>query len=703
MRHGIARRVRRNYRQLTSIVCALVAAAATLALEPPIAADGTLLDLQLAARERIFASPQPQQSPVAVVALDRRSLDSPELSHYPRVFLEPGWADALSAVMAAGARSAVFDEIFAFDPNTFPGITPNFAQPWLVALHKYRDRVVLARSATTLPARPFAFSAGFDALGLAEISQDPDGRYRHVSARIDSSDGPQPTLAALALQRAGLAMPREVLVAPRHDLESIPTYAMIDVIRCARSDPGALRGAFNQKIVVFGGTLIEEDRKETSDRFLRRAGSDSAAAACGLRRLGASDSRSNTVPGVFLHAAAIEAVATGELTATAPPAIAAAIAALSGGLGAVAALFLAPWTAAVVVAAMASMLASSAIITLQNNYWLPIALPLAALLAAPGVAYSVRYLVEERVRRQVQHAFGHYLAPALVDRLAHDPAGLKLGGERREVTVMFADLSGFSAMSARTDPHALTVSVNRYLGCIVDEVETTGGYVDKFIGDAVMAMWNAPVDDPDHALHAVHAALAAATRIRRLRAEDEARGGEGFFIKIGINSGPVVVGNVGSERRFNYTVIGETVNLASRLERAPDIYSCEVVIGPNTAALLDGRFLIRELDWVLFKGAREPLAVYEPIAPRAQASAHQVAHAGRFAEALRCYRARGFAEAAAIWEQLGSLEAEAIGVVTNSGKIDAPDNPAVVMAERARELAAHPPVHWDGVYVLNLK
>ncbi len=157
VRRASVSRARRRYRLLTSAACALAAAAVSAIVAGPTALDATLLDLEVAARGRSFAPNQVDESPVAVVAVDRRSLDSPELAAYPRVFLEPLWANALTAVMEAGAKVAAFDEIFAYDPNTFAGIGPKFAQPFLGALYKYRDRVVLARSATTLPGPAIRF------------------------------------------------------------------------------------------------------------------------------------------------------------------------------------------------------------------------------------------------------------------------------------------------------------------------------------------------------------------------------------------------------------------------------------------------------------------------------------------------------------------------------------------------------------------
>ena len=150
---------------------------------------------------------------------------------------------------------------------------------------------------------------------------------------------------------------------------------------------------------------------------------------------------------------------------------------------------------------------------LATDIWIPLALPFFALAAAPVIAHVVRYLIEERTRQRIQHAFSHYLSPAIVDRLASDTSALKLGGELREVTVMFADLSGFTALSGKVEPEVLTQMTNQYLGYIVESVEATVGYVDKFIGDAVMAIWGAPVADRKHAVNGIRAAMAAAARI----------------------------------------------------------------------------------------------------------------------------------------------------------------------------------------------
>ena len=664
--------------------------------------DGPLLDLLVGARRIALPSvDRPEESPVAVIALDRRSLEDPELAPYPRVLMGPFWAAMMDGVFRAGARAVGFDLLFTYNANLF---LPNFDVPMLAALDRHRERVVLARSGTTLPALPFLAALRNDehALGLAELAADPDGRHRRVRARYGTEhDGSLAGLADALLRRAyAPPMPAEVLLAPRRHLERIPAYAVVDVLRCAKQAPDALARAFRGKIVLVGTTLPEEDRKASSGRFLIAARTDAPALhPCGLRRLGASDPDVSSIPGVFLHAAAIEAVTTGHLTSTAPVVVTAGLSAAASAGGAALGLTLSPWLVAGAVVLIAALLLGAATAALAANLWLPLALPLAALATAPAMAYVVRYLVEERARRHIQHAFSHYLAPAIVDRLAADPSALKLGGERREVTVMFADLSGFTALSGQVEPEVLTRLINQYLGYIVEQVEATGGYVDKFIGDAVMAIWGAPVPDSGHAMSGIRTALASAARIHREHEAAVARGEKGFSVKIGLNSGAAVVGNVGTAKRYNYTAVGETVNVASRLESVPSLYGCQVVIGPRTAELVRDELLLRELDRIWVKGGQAPIAVFEPLVERAKATPEQVDRVRRFADALAHYRAMRFADACVIWEALAREEHG-----PSSGHIEPPQGPPAKMAERARELAAHPPPDpWDGVWILTSK
>jgi class 3 adenylate cyclase len=334
---------------------------------------------------------------------------------------------------------------------------------------------------------------------------------------------------------------------------------------------------------------------------------------------------------------------------------------------------------------------AGAVLLLGSGLWLPAVLPALAAVAAMVVAYIMRFVIEDRRRRRVQNAFGHYLAPTIVDQLTESDTPLRLGGEERDITVMFADLSGFTALSGKVGPSELMAVTNSYLGILVNAVESTGGYVDKFIGDAVMGIWGAPAPERDHAARAARAALMAVADVSRAKADADAEGRPGYLVKIGLNSGRAVVGNVGAEQRYNYTAVGETVNIAARLESVPGDYACRIVVGPATAAAIKDRFVLNELDWVKVKGKEEPLAVYELVGAKDAADPATCAYPGQYHAALDDYRAGRFAEAERGWRE------------HVSHPYLAGTSPPTVMAERAAALAADPPTEWDGVYVKTTK
>lgn len=678
-------------RAIVTVLAGLLAAGASLltgARMNPV--DGFFYDLSLAATQK---RPGTGGRPVAVIALDRMSLASRELKPWPRTFLSPIWARLLDGLMASGVRAVGFDIIFAYSADRLPGSNGRFDRPFLLALQRARDRVVLARSARAAPAPPY-FAAVLDPGADIDLTADPDGIIRRTTPSVATTSGPAPTFAAALLARAKAPpMPARLLLAPRKPLEAIPAYRVIDVLRCLDRDPGALRPIFAGRIVLIGTNLPEEDRKRTPDRFMRPPKARKVRTGkCRLERLGTSDPGSGTTPGVFVHAAAVEEVATGDLVAPLPLAARAAAAAFAGVAGALLGFLLQPWLAALGLLALGAIGFAVALVLLGFGWWLALAVPFGAALLATVVAYVVRFLVEERRRRRVQNAFGHYLAPALVDRLADSEAELRLGGELREVTVMFADLSGFTALSGKVGASELMSLTNAYLGLIVAAVEDTGGYVDKFIGDAVMGLWGAPAPHPEHAAAAARAALQAVAGVLRAKAVADARGEHGYAVKVGLNSGPAVVGNVGAARRYNYTAVGETVNVAARLEGVPGDYGCRIVVGPRTAALIADRFLLCELDWIRVKGKEEAIAVYELLGERADAVPAALAYVEQYRAALDRYRAGDFAAAEACWRRAAHPFLDPSG-----------PSPPRVMAARCAALRADPPAFWDGVFVKTTK
>ncbi len=674
-------RLTKGIASLVSTTCAVVAILLSLADAAPVWLDGFLFDSALATRSRLIEFPR-EAAHIAVVAVDPKSLEAPELASIPRTFFGPIWGRLITDLTAAGARVVAFDFLLSYSANSFQ---KGYDRPFMAALYRNRERIVLGRSSRTSPARNYLAALRNDpaTLGFTEVFAEADKVHRRIQTTLPISENESvSTLLGSALSRAGAKqLPASIILAPEDHPETvIPAYGLAAVLRCAEADPEALKTAFGGRVVFIGSTMPEEDRKVTSSRFMtpRRTLPDPVS-TCGLRQLPASVADANDVPGVFLHAVAGEAILGDRMvlpTEAHWTAVISGVAALSG---AVLGFLLSPIWAVLAVVLIGVSLWGAEIALLIAGWWLPAGLSILSVAGAAVIAYVVRFVLEEGKRRRIQKAFGYYLAPSLVDRMVESAEDLQLGGEKRDVTIMFADLSGFTALSGLVGPEELVSRTNAYLTLITDEVEATGGYVDKFIGDAVMAIWNAPVVVDDHAGRAVAAAIRISESIAQQKAAATAAGEHGFAVKIGVNSGDAVVGNVGSEKRFNYTAVGEAVNIAARLEGLPGVYDCWIILGASTAERVGERYKLRELDMVAVKGKSEPLRIFEPL---------EVSHGDiqqRYAAALALYRAREFKDAISIWETIS-------------------DGPSRIMADRARAvLQSPPPADWDGVWRMTTK
>ena len=288
-----------------------------------------------------------------------------------------------------------------------------------------------------------------------------------------------------------------------------------------------------------------------------------------------------------------------------------------------------------------------------------------------------------RQRDQIHGLFKRYLDPQVVDELIRNPEKAAPGGERRELTVLFSDLVGFTSMSEEMSPEALVDLLNGYFERATKVLGEHGATLDKFIGDAIMCFWNAPLPQEDHAARACLTALRLVAVVDKLAPELEARGVSRLDCRIGLNTGPGVVGNIGSRAAQDYTVIGDTVNLASRLEGAAKVYGTRILVSEGTVLAARGTVLARELDLLRVKGRQLPVRVYELVDV---AGAPPPAHLARFAEGLALYRARRFTEARERF--LSSPE----------------DPPSRVFAARCEALSLQPlPEDWDGVFSLDTK
>lgn len=247
------------------------------------------------------------------------------------------------------------------------------------------------------------------------------------------------------------------------------------------------------------------------------------------------------------------------------------------------------------------------------GYWIPLALPLGAMLISLVSALGFQYQAEGRKRRQVRHAFQHYVSSSVIDQILEDPANLTLGGEKREITVFFCDIAGFTSISESLEASQLGKFLNHFLSEMTEIVLEHGGTVDKYVGDAIIAFWNAPLPVANHAQCAVEAAIRCQEKILELSAALKQEYGVDIKMRIGLSTGVASVGNFGSRRRFNYTAIGDTVNLASRLEGANKYFGTLIMLAHSTHIALAGKIPTRKFAMVRVVGKAEVISVYEPI------------------------------------------------------------------------------------------
>ena len=351
------------------------------------------------------------------------------------------------------------------------------------------------------------------------------------------------------------------------------------------------------------------------------------------------------------------------------------ISALFAALAAVAAWRFRPLSAALAWLAVIVASIAGATIAFNHALALPIAEPFLASLFALAATIGFRFVVADKDRRLLQKSFALYLAPHVINRMLSSNKLPELGGETRNVTVFFSDIEGFSLIAEKMSPDSLMELMNEYLSAMTDVIERHGGYVDKYIGDSIVAVFGAPADDPDHAANAARAALDCCTQLAELNASSAAFQEYKLAQRIGINSGEALVGNFGSRRRFNYSVMSDAVNLASRLEGANKFYGTTVIASETTVALTGEAFAWRELDAIRVKGRIQALKIYELLARvgRAHVLAAK-APIANYAEGLAQWRAREFDRAAPCFGRSADI-----------------DRPAALFRDRARELAETPP------------
>jgi adenylate cyclase len=606
-------------------------------------------------------TPIPSQ-PVMIVDIDEASLRELGQWPWPRTRV----AELVTRLTAAGAVVIAFDIAFPEPDRLSPGLLadtlPNLDAPTREALRRQpsndevlaaamrRSRVVLGQTALSSPVpwsgseappqtmigiraprgvniEPFltklpgllrnipVLEQAAIGRGLFTIVPERDGIVRRVPLILKADDVLMPTLTldllriltgAPGIVVKGDAAGVQGIVLPQIEIPTDP-YGQVWV-HFAPRDPtrfvsaaDLLRGAvpnsrFTNKIVLVGTSAIGLlDNKTTPiDR---------------------------SMPGVEVHAQLLESALT--RTTLVAPNYATVIELLVAVAVAFAIILFAPILGAVNLllfgAVVASFLgAASWYRYAQSGILLDATFPLASSFLIYLTLVFTNYLREQMGRARIRSAFGQYLSPALVEQLAQNPEKLKLGGEERCLTIMFSDVRGFTTISEsyKHDPQGLTALMNRFLTPLTNAILDRKGTIDKYMGDAIMAFWNAPIDDPRHEANACRAALDMLARMRRVNAEREAEaagGGHRYIpieVGIGLNTGICVVGNMGSNLRFDYSVLGDPVNLASRLEGQSKTYGVRIVLGATTAATVADEFALLEIDLIKVKGKTEPETVF---------------------------------------------------------------------------------------------
>jgi len=697
-----------------------------LALPPLDIVHGWSIDFLTAARFELFGPRRDgATAPVAVIAIDEETYQTPPFKGSPT----PTWTTeigrVLTAVLDGGAKVAGFDIVFfnsieqseiPFGEDSVGARLRGFDRPFLRALAggAATGKVVLGEVLRTdgalspAPGQRIAVRQQQNIRPL-NVYTDADNVVRRVPLTFAGSGGP---ITSMALELAARALSTPPIIADDGSVKlagyripgavantmtlnfdgggnDVLTYSLADLRACVeRNDKDFFHRQFDGKVVIFGTLLDQLDRKLTSKRLV--TGPDrSGAPRCAptVVQVSAPQFGRGTIAGVYIHATAVNNLlgrdGLVELGRWPVALIAFVFAVLVG----IAARLLAPATAAVAAFALAALWTWCAIFAFDRLLVLPLSEPFLAGLASLVAIIAYRLVVSDRGQRLLRRSFALYLAPQVIDKMLASDKLPELGGETRNVTIFFSDLADFSTISEQMAPTELVAFMNEYLSAMTDIIEARGGYVEKYIGDSIVAMFGAPVDDADHARNAALAALGCRARLEDMNRTSPAFRGLKVAQRMGLNSGEALVGNIGSRRRFNYSVMSDAVNVASRLEGANKYYGTTIIASESTVTLAGDAFIWRELDATRVKGRNAPVKIFELVARAGEATAEQREAASAYAEGLSAWRSRAFAAAVDCFARVAGF-----------------DKPSALFLKRASAYANDPPgADWEPVNVLEGK
>jgi class 3 adenylate cyclase/CHASE2 domain-containing sensor protein len=675
------------------------------------------------------------ESPAVVIAIDEETYRTPPFEGIPKVLWTQHIAKVLNAVVASGVSVIGFDIVFSTSAEPY---IRGFDRELLVTLRSGAERGTFVLGMMQHSDKPIVPYQGYQVAVRREqnirplnIVTDGDGVIRRVPLffrRHGADNTTSGLLPAMALEMAqrtvdvtpvidawgGVALagrtiaarPDPVMTVRRQkravtlrnnfvvNLQggpaAIPTYSLADLYQCVVSGRTAFfTEHFAGKAVMFGTVLDVEDRVLTGVRYVAKRYKKPQGPRCVLPEQSRATATFNrdTIPGVYVQAAAINTLVRGVPLRELEPYRACMLTSVLTLSVAVVALRVGPITSGALLVAGAFVWTGVATALFTVGWVMPLFQPMIASALSLATLLGYRFAIAERTGRHIRRAFDHYLAPAVVDRLVETNRMPKQGGELRLMTVWIADLENYTTLAEAFSPAELVELLNLLHTAVSDTVEEYGGFVPQFIGDAVVAAFGAPLDDPHHADHAVRAALACETAVHSLAERVALPHGIHLRNRIGISTGEMVVGNIGSHKRLTYTIIGDDINVSSRLEGANKIYGTTILASEATVRLCRPDMRFREIDLIRVQGRSAPVRIFEPLGCGAETDLQGEELLAAFAQALGVYRQGEFGKAAALFEGLTHR-----------------DPVAQVYAERARQFArTPPPADWDGVFVMPSK
>jgi len=664
-------------------------------------------------RVKSFARPSSSSAKIRLILLDQKSLDwGKEVNGWAWPWPREVYGVLAGFLARAGARTVAFDVLYT-EPS-FWGVSDDEAfcraldgpVPFVGALALSREAIGESRFPPGLPGIPLrgkglADLGAFPALdwegltlplpelmaasrNLANVTDrsDSDAVFRRVGlvGMLNGEAAPSLGLGAWLAGMGGEVDYRDgVLLVGNNRIPLGPDGRSILNYRGPLPvyQPVSAASVIRSEVLLQGGEKPELDPDFFRDCFVLFGFS-----APGLKDLRATPI-SPMAPGVLVHATVLDNLLENDFIRPLPPAAAAVWILLVSLLGGMAMILCRKASTSVLVALVVLPLPWLLGFGLYRLlWWWPVVAPAAGSILALAGAMIVNYATEGRQKAYIKNAFRHYLSPAVIERLLADPSQLLLGGVRRELSIFFSDLQGFSSFSERLSPSELTALLNDYLTDMTEIILEEGGTLDKYEGDAIIAFWNAPLDQPDHARRAVRTAVRCQRRLAARRRQFEESYGVTLLMRIGINTGEVVVGNMGSRERFDYTVLGDAANLASRLEGANKAFGTYTMVSAATWEGAGSDFPGRELGAIRVVGKAVPVRVFEPLGEEGD----EVPPAAEsFARGLAACREGNWEKAAGIFGGLSE------------------DPAAAVYLRRVGELAGQGPEAWDGIWNLSSK